>query len=785
MRKIDKKKRKYPKKPEWQIILENLIYQDRTLLYRICMKMIIYLDKIKIFEIFDLIEVLNPGGKQTREAEQRYGPNWPKPLATREINQDIVEKVFDIADAYIEDDKITELLNKWIYREQTSFLSMVLEKRHAPLSEVVDSVKRFFKLSASTTALSLDERIGLRVFLVYRLFSENLRYVNVAKKYITLEAINSILDRVVGPAQGNGKLGGKSAGMILASQILEQKKKENPIFEKVFTPRSWFITSDQILDFMHYNALEEFVFTKYESPEEIKQEYPFLEYIFKHSQFPPEARYALNMILDDLEGRPIIVRSSSLLEDSFEAAFSGKYKSLFLSNKGTKDERMRDLINAITEVYASTLGPDPIEYRKKNNLLDFREEMGILIQEVVGTQVGRYFFPSFAGVAFSSNEFRWSPRIKRRDGVVRLVAGLGTRAVDRTIDDYPLLFSPGQPGLRVNNSYEDVVRYSQRYADVINLDTNSFETIVFDELISESGGYFPGLEKIVSFDRNGTLVEPISSLSDFRQEPMVVTFEKLLQNTRFVKIINSILKELEKAIGKPVDVEFACSGEKLYLLQCRPQSSFAEENLVKLPVNIPSKNIIFTAEQYVSNALVEDIQYVIYVDFEGYRSCETREEMIEIGRIIGELNRILPRRKFILIGPGRWGSKGDIMLGVPVIYSDINNTAMLIEMAKESSGYMPEVSFGTHFFQDLVEANIKYLPLYPDREGNKFNQDFFYKSKNFLGEFISNYEKYEKVVKVIKTEDYFSEGAISIYMDGDKNKAVAFYKKNLLNELAG
>ena len=122
-----------------------------------------------------------------------------------------------------------------------------------------------------------------------------------------------------------------------------------------------------------------------------------------------------------------------LLEDSFGAAFAGKYKSLFIANQGSKKERLAELIDAIAEVYASTFGPDPIEYRREQGLLDYHEEMGILIQEVVGKKVGDYFFPAFAGVALSNNEFRWSNRIKLEDGLVRMVPGLGTRAVDRVV----------------------------------------------------------------------------------------------------------------------------------------------------------------------------------------------------------------------------------------------------------------------------------------------------------------------------------------------------------------
>ena len=130
-------------------------------------------------------------------------------------------------------------------------------------------------------------------------------------------------------------------------------------------------------------------YLQYQSLDEIKQEYSFVEYIFKNSQFPPESLQALSMILDDMEGKPIIVRSSSILEDSFEASFMGKYTSIFLSNQGSKEKRLTAFVEAIAEVYACTFAPDPLEHRIKQGLIDFREEMGILVQQVVGTQVGK------------------------------------------------------------------------------------------------------------------------------------------------------------------------------------------------------------------------------------------------------------------------------------------------------------------------------------------------------------------------------------------------------------
>lgn len=730
------------------------------------------MDRLDFAEAGELIKELNPY-KNKKASDHESGDNRPLPKGRPFRAEAIIDKVFKIADENIPDDEITEALTLWINQENLSFLSKTLEKRNAPLGKVVEVLNKYFRMTGSADFQSYDERIGLRVSLIGRLLSENLNYINVAKNFVSLTAIKEKLSRIVGPENGTGKVGGKSAGLILAKNIIESEKSSNPLLENIRTPKSWYLTSDEINEFVHYNALEEFIFTKYMTSEEIKREYPFVQYIFKSSHFPPELLPAFNRILDDLDGRPIIVRSSSLLEDSFEATFSGKYKSLFLSNKGTREEQLNALTDAIAEIYASALGPDPIEYRKERGLIDFREEMAILIQEVVGNKIGKYFMPSYAGAAFSNNDMRWSPRLKREDGVVRLVCGLGTRAVDRTMNDYPALISPGQPGLRVNQSYLDTVRYTQQFVDVINLETNNFETVSFEDLFEESGGFFPGLDKIVSFNRQGMMVDPVSALVDFSKEELIVSFNSLISKTDFIKKIKAMLDTLRDAFKSPVDLEFASDGERIFLLQCRPQSRFEAESVVRIPKNIPEESKIFTANRYVSSGLVKNVEYVVYVDCEEYSAIGTIEEMQTVGKIVGKLNSILPKRKFVLIGPGRWGSKGDIKLGVPVIYSDINNTAALIEVARDKSGHTPELSFGTHFFQDLVEANIKYLPLYPDKEGNVFNQTFFACDCNKLPEFLPEYSSYEPIVKVIKTDACDKEGKLSIYMDGDNSEALA------------
>ena len=185
------------------------------------------------------------------------------------------------------------------------------------------------------------------------------------------------------------------------------------------------------------------------------------------------------------------------------------------------------------------------------------------------------------------------------------------------------------------------------------------------------------------------------------------------------------------------------------MLQCRPQSYGADAVPVAIPQNLPPDTVVFSAAHFVSNGKVPEITHVVYVDLEGYSQLPDPASMRDVGRAVGRLNKLLPKRQFILVGPGRWGSRGDIKLGVPVTYSDINNTAMLIEVARQRGNYLPELSFGTHFFQDLVEASIRYLPLYPDDPTTSFNELLFGRSRNVLQDLLPEFAYLTEALRVI------------------------------------
>jgi hypothetical protein len=590
---------------------------------------------------------------------------------------------------------------------------------------------------------------------------------------VGIEQFSDLMRRVIFPVESHGRLGGKGAGLYLAARVLEQAAAANPRLGELRTPKTWYVASDSVFHFMSYNDLEDIVELKYRDLGQIRQEYPYVTHIFKNSPLPPEILKGLSLAIDDLGDVPLVVRSSSLLEDRSGAAFAGKYKSLFIANRGSKAARLASLTDAIAEVFASMFGPDPIEYRLEHGLIDQHEEMGILIQEVVGTRLGPYHLPVFAGVAFSHNEFPWSSRIRREDGLVRLVPGLGTRAVDRLSDDYPVLVAPGQPRLRVNSSADEVAHYSPKKVDLINLDAGIFETIEIRDLLTRHGRELPLAAQLLSRLEGDRVLPPTAEL-DFQGRDLVVTFDGLLYRTPFLEQMGTVLETLSSALGYPVDIEFAHDGTCLYLLQCRPQSQGGESLAPAIPSHLPPAAVLFTASRYVSNACLTDLTHIIYVDPQRYAEVGRLDDLAAIGRAIGALNQILPRRRFLLMGPGRWGSRGDIRLGVHVTYSDISNAAMLIEVARTGDDSSAEPTFGTHFFQDLVEASIRYLPLYPDQPGVVFNAPFLTSQPNRLAELLPNYASLAGVLRVIDVPAAAGGDLLHVFMNADAEEAIAF-----------
>jgi pyruvate,water dikinase len=756
---------------EWMVIVDLLLRTDPDLLLHVCKKMINHLYWSGIKEAQDLLMELSPGWQMPFE---RGEVNYPSAKLPPGNIATISEKTFSLAAQHLSAVEITLRMKKWLQEQKAHFLIKAIDRIDASVGEIVDAIVRYQNIAGASNLLDHATERWLEVALMQRFLSDNLDFIRVARKYIGICSYYHIVNHLIFPEHSHGKIGGKSTGLFLAQQILKRAGQDIPLLNNIKIPKTWYITTDELTEFLHYNNLEALNQHKYNDLSEIRMDYVNIIQTMKNAKFPPGIVKSLAMALDDFGDNPLIVRSSSLLEDQMGSAFSGKYKSLFLANQGSKKQRLEDLMDAIIEVYSSVFSPDSIKYRCERGLLDFQEEMGIMIQEVVGCRIGPYYMPLFSGVGFSNNEFRWSPRIKREDGLIRLVMGLGTRAVDRLSDDFPVLISPGQPGLRVNTVPEEIKHYAPKKVDVIDLQSNSFRTIEISTLLKEYGVQIPFIQEIVSVNKNDYIGKYSLFDIDFTQDDLIVTFDGLVSDTSFVKQMGLILKTLQEKLGTPVDIEFASDGRDFYLLQCRPQSFSLDSVPAAIPQDIPEKDIVFSANRYISDGSIEDISHIVYVDPDGYNSLQELSQLINIGRAIGQLNSLLPKRRFILMGPGRWGSRGDIKMGVQVSYSDINNTAALIEIARKKSNYIPELSFGTHFFQDLVESNIRYLPLYPDNREIIFNTRFLNHSKNLLAELLPEYADLEEVIKLIDVRQNSGGRVLNITMNADLEQALGY-----------
>jgi len=762
-------RKKTDQREDWWAVLDMLKQTDPKLLVRLSRKMVNYLCWTGVKEADGLLEKFSPmvkheGGKLLSEINKPYD---------RQSDTDMLVlsyQIFQVAGKHIEEKNILALIQKWTKQDKSDFLTEIMEDSGSTVATISAAIERYHHLIPNMLELTESREKSIKIALIRRLLTDQQDFIDIAKRVVKIDSFNKLLHNTIHPINSHGRLGGKSSGLFLAKQILESNSSEIEFFDKIKIPKTWYITSDGLLNFMTYNNLEEIVEQKYKEIGRVRQEYPYVVQVFKNSTFSPEIIKGLLMALEDFGDVPLVVRSSSLLEDRIGAVFAGKYKSLFISNTGSKEKRLSELMDAIAEVYASIFGPDPINYRSQQQLLDYQEEMGIMIQEVVGTKVGPYFFPSFAGVAFSRNEYRWSSRLLPEDGLVRIVPGLGTRAVDRLSNDYPILLSPGKPGLRVNVSVDEIIKYSPRFIDVINVDSGSFETIEIESLLKRYGKEYPAVSRVLSVLKENH-IQPARPLGmNFSENTFVVNFEGLTKRTSFLKEMMSMMKILEKSYGNPVDIEFAHNGKELYLLQCRSQSFGDEAKPAEIPIVTDEESLLFTANKYISNGSVMGITHIIYVDPVLYDKLPDHETMVKVGIAIGKLNDLLSDNHFILIGPGRWGSRGDIKLGVSVTYSEINNTSMLVEVAKRKKDYVPDVSFGTHFFQDLVEANIKYLPLFPDDDMGYFNDNFFMNSKNVFSSLIPEMEELGDVIRVIDTS--MVNKHLNVYMNSELGKAV-------------
>lgn len=612
--------------------------------------------------------------------------------------------------------------------------------------------------------------------LLRTLVSRDERMLSLAKQHLNLSDVLEIGKRTI----GTGMIGGKAVGMLLARAILEKKDPHGA--ERLEMHDSFFIASDVFYSFLVHNGCWEICRRRLGSDSLLKDAERARQQILRGT-FPAHILQQFVEMLDYFGHCPIIVRSSSLLEDNFGNSFVGKYESVFCPNQGPSQSGLDDFLSAVKTVYASALSKEALSYRARHGILDRDEQMALLVQRVSGSLHGKLFYPEIAGVGFSFNPYVWNQEIDPKAGVIRLVMGLGTRAVNRSDDDYTRIVALNAPHIRPEAGMDEVRRYSQRKVDVLDLEGNRMSSVHVEDLLDQRKN--PCLDLLVTRDMEA---ERRAREQGYRL-PMLplLTFDRLLAETDLVSELRGMLGTLGEAYGSAVDIEFTVNfldreDFRINLVQCRPflvKSDLADRNLQQVRTKVqPESAVLETCGPLVGKGRWERMEYVLYIcpSLYGYLGLQER---YALARLLGEVLRLEPLRsssKVMLIGPGRWGTRTP-SLGVPVSFSEISHVSVLCEIVIMREDLIPDVSLGTHFFSELIESDILYMALFPRRKGSQWNQAFFEGAENLLSDLLPTARPFEEILRVIWVDDTSGTGPFEIYADPFRQYAVCYLEE--------
>jgi len=516
---------------------------------------------------------------------------------------------------------------------------------------------------------------------------------------------------------GEGSLGGKGRGLAFMGNMVKTHLELNDHQNfPVFVPKTVVLCTDVFDEFMEYNNLYPLALSD-NTDDEILSE-------FLKAELPAELNDDFYAFFDAVK-KPLAVRSSSLLEDSYYQPFAGVYSTYMVPYmEGDKDTMLKLLKNAIKAVYASVFYKDSKAYMTATQNLIDQEKMAIVLQEVAGSRYGTRFYPTISGVARSLNFYPIGDE-KTEEGVVNLALGLGKYIVDGGVT---LRLSPYHPNNILQLSTLDLaLRDTQRKFYVLDLDNLSEDFSVNDAFnlqvlttkdaeeddsiryISSTynpndqaiyDGYYPGGRKVISFA--GILQHDLL--------PLAETLKKIL----------SIGQE---EMGRPVEIEFAVNLKNkdwgaFYLLQIRPIAQNKEmlsEDLQEIDV----KDTILTSNNALGNGIEDNVYDIVYVKTGAFNASNNMKVASEIEVINRQFTA--QNKEYILVGPGRWGSS-DHWLGIPVKWSHITNARLLVECGLDS--YRIDPSQGTHFFQNLTSLGVGYFTISPYAEDGSFDEAF-------------------------------------------------------------
>ncbi|HNT87707.1 MAG TPA: PEP/pyruvate-binding domain-containing protein, partial [Candidatus Hydrogenedentes bacterium] len=606
--------------------------------------------------------------------------------------------------------------------------------------------------------------------LMRMLVSRDDRVLELARKHLTLEDVLDVRRRTV----GTGLIGGKSVGMLLARAIL---KRTDPRWRTLLEEHdSFYIASDVFYTFLVRNGCW-WLRRRQKDSMRFLEGAELVRRRITTGTFPEETEEQFLRILEYFGQSPIIVRSSSLLEDNFGNSFAGKYESVFCANQGSQRQRLDDFLSAVKQVYASAMGEEALAYRARHGLLERDEQMALLVQRVSGATHGNLYYPHLAGVGFSFNPYVWSEEIDPDAGVLRIVFGLGTRAVNRADDDYTRVVALNAPDRRPEGTGSAGARYVQRKVDILDLDANRLVTADFSDVVAQSGA----LPLDLFASRDPAMAREARAMGRRTPPPMLLDFEQLLSNTSFVEDMRALLSALEAAYGSPVDTEFTANFQnggsyRINLVQCRPLQVRGSAAATPPPRDIPDDDLLIeTRGPVIGPSRTDFIERFIYVAPASYARLQLTERYA-VARLIGRLTHLHAAQDnpvTMLLGPGRWGTTTP-SLGVPVSFAEINTVAVLCEIVAMRDDLVPDVSLGTHFFGELVEMDILYFAVFPNHEGVRFRRGVFEEAPNRLTELLPEAAPFKDVVHLVDAADLSPGAPVRVHADSLKQRLLCY-----------
>ena len=610
--------------------------------------------------------------------------------------------------------------------------------------DVTDQCKRMCNIM-----MSRDER--LRVMIKENFKPED--YFNVKKRMI-----------------GTGMIGGKACGMLLARKIVENKRPD--IFENFEPHDSFYMGSDVFYTFIVENHFWDIRIRQRSKEEFFSLADEFADRLHE-GKFSRDMEEEFVKLLEYYGQDPIIVRSSSILEDGFGNAFAGKYESVFCPNSGDMDQRLKELEDAIRTVYASTMSKSALDYRSRRGLQERDEQMALLIQRVSGSYYGEYYMPCAAGVGYSYSPYRFMESLDPTAGMLRLVMGLGTSAVDRTEGSYPRLVSLDKPLATIAKNCAEKHKYSQRKLELINRAEGKLMQVPLDTIEPFMPNYLKKLLLEHDHDAENMFRERGQNRTiEFITCQGIVSKEIIMQNMR--DIMSTIQSEYENAVDIEFTINLSENGDYVInILQCRPLQVFKDSGEAILPENIDEDKVLFECESSAMGlSRTEKLDIVVYIDPVNYYNMPYRDKY-QVAKAIGTINWKMraQNKKMLLMVPGRIGTTSP-ELGVPTSFADISEFESICEISDSKAGYNPELSYGSHFFQDLVEAGILYNAIFENEKTLRYNRDLLNGSANVFSDMTEDMEDLKDIVFVYD----LSEKELWLCNDMKNEKIVCYLK---------